>query len=258
VNPDISEFSYGYALVEQIARNNAFQVTAAPVFPSLIQEGQAGGGYDAAIQLGGVPLFLQFKLSDYLFRSNANEYDEMGGPYYRMHIRSARHSDQHAMLLDLERSGESVFYAAPQFHTPEELNDAYMNRQVFQKSLLIKPTTIGDLPDDEEHSVAFDLAGKVLVCSKPREIEKGSTGYEYFFHEAKRQLEIGTRRINDDQAMEDLTNEMIHIVEHSKQKGFWSNIDPRTLRADRRPLEQAAYLARTFLGCEMLMLRGPQ
>ena len=111
MKPDITEFSYGYALVEQISRNNAFQITAAPFLPSLIQEGQQFG-YDVAVQFGGVPLFLQFKLSDFLARSNAKEANRLGLPYYRMHIRSASNSNQHAMLLGLESSGEAVFYAA--------------------------------------------------------------------------------------------------------------------------------------------------
>jgi hypothetical protein len=255
MKPDISEFSYGYALVEQIAQNNAFQITAAPVFPSLIQEGQQGGGYDAALQFGGVPLFLQFKLSDHLERANAKEANNMGLPYYRMHLRSARHSYQHEMLLDLENRGELVFYVAPMFHLPEELNDAYLNRQVIQRSMFIKPSTIGVLPDAEEHYVVFNDAQDLLVCSEPKKVEKGSFGFGVFVKDSIHQIETGKRRTNRRDDMEELSNQMIQIVEHSKEKGFWKGVDPRTLRSDREPLIQTAYLARTFLGCEMFVLR---
>src|SRR5690606_22604643 len=43
-------------------------------------------------------------------------------PYYRMHLRPARHSRQHAMLLELELAGNEVYYCAPAFHQPAELN----------------------------------------------------------------------------------------------------------------------------------------
>jgi hypothetical protein len=255
MKPDISEFSYGYALVEQISRNNAFQITAAPVFPSLIQEGYQFG-YDAAIQFGGVPLFLQFKLSDHLERSNAREASRVGLPYYRMHLRSARYSDQHSMLLNLENRGEVVFYAAPMFHRAEELNDAYINHQVFQRSLLISPSVIGTLPDLQEHYIVFNLSQQTFVCSEPREIEKGLVGLENFISLAKRQIEFGKRRTNDQRAMEELVNEMIFIIKMSREKGFWQNLDPGQLRADREPIEQVAYLARAFFACELLILRG--
>jgi hypothetical protein len=40
----------------------------APVFPSLIQEGRTGGGYDVLLE-PGFPLFLQFKISQYMARA---------------------------------------------------------------------------------------------------------------------------------------------------------------------------------------------
>lgn len=256
MKPNISEFSYGYAIVEQIARDNSAQISAAPVFPSLIQEGRQGGGYDAGVQLNGVPLFLQFKLSDYLERQNAKEAGSMGLPYYRMHIRSARHSDQHAMLLDLENTGEQVFYAAPMFHKPEELNEAYLNRQVFQRSLLIKPSTIGSIRDLEEHYVAFNDAQNVLVCSKPREIEMGQVGFKFFAHSVKSQIKTGKRKTNSENQMADLRDQMIRIIDRSKQKGFWDKVEINQLQGNRSPIEQTAYLARTFIGCEMLVVRN--
>jgi hypothetical protein len=56
-------------------------------------------------------------------------------PFYRMHLRPGKHSRQHELLLDLESSGEMVYYAAPHFHLPRELNHAYLNKQVIQSSL---------------------------------------------------------------------------------------------------------------------------
>jgi hypothetical protein len=69
-----SEFSYGYAVTEALIYDIGTSIKAAPVFPSLIEEGKQGGGYDLRLDRPGQPLFLQFKLSDYMQgRSNTTE-----------------------------------------------------------------------------------------------------------------------------------------------------------------------------------------
>ena len=72
------------------------------------------------------------------------------------------------MLLDLENNGNEVYYSAPSFHTPEELNEAYLLHQVRMRSLWLRPSVIGPLPDDGSHHVAFQVPGTRHFCSKPR------------------------------------------------------------------------------------------
>lgn len=74
MKPDISEYSYGYTLTEELIRSMAQQLSAAPVYPSLIEEGRPGGGYDVKLQYPFMPIFLQFKLSDYVKRRIAREF----------------------------------------------------------------------------------------------------------------------------------------------------------------------------------------
>lgn len=252
---NISEFSYGYALTENIVTNPALKITAAPVFPSLISEGQPGGGYDVSISSGGLLLFLQFKLSDCLIRYNANEAYKLGLPYYRFHIRSIENSDQHPMLLDLENLGELVFYTAPKFHIPFELNDAYLTKEVVQRSIFVKPSIIGPIADKEEHYVAFNAKEKLFVCSQPREVDSGSIGHDYFLNEVSRNIRETDRNILDSQYLHDLVENMVNIVRRSKQKGFWNEIDPGLLYSNRPPLEQVSYISRIFFGCELLIAR---
>ena len=64
MKPDIAEFNYGYALTDELIHWHGAGITAVPIFPSLYDEGQPGGGYDVKLDRGGIPLFLQFKLSD--------------------------------------------------------------------------------------------------------------------------------------------------------------------------------------------------
>jgi hypothetical protein len=255
LKPDISEFSYGYAITENLVSNPALQITAAPVFPSLFQEGQEGGGYDVKIVYSAAPLFLQFKLSDCLTRGNANEADRLGLPYYRFHIRSTKYSNQHPMLVELDKRGQFVFYAAPRFHLPDELNDAYLKRQIIQESFFIKPSTIGEFSDEEDHYVAFNESNRTIICSEPREIDSDVVGHEYFLRETMRYVETTDWNTQDRQSMQILLDELVNIVRWSQGKGFWRGIDPGYLYSNRPLLEQLSYVARIFFGCEILAVR---
>ncbi|WGL17230.1 hypothetical protein PVT68_02765 [Microbulbifer bruguierae] len=170
MKPQFSEFTYGYTLVEELSRDYGF--SAVPVFPSLLEEGRTGGGYDAKLGIKGLPFFLQFKRSDFLGRSNSKYHAAFGGPYYRFHLHARRHSVQHDLLLQLESYGNPVFYVAPKFHKNSELHDSYFGSSISKNSIWVAPTEIGKLPDDNEHSVCFDrLASKTYFCSEPRPIE---------------------------------------------------------------------------------------
>ena len=68
---EFSEFSYGFALTDSLLAIIAERIGTAPVFPSLIQEGKAGGGYDVKIPALPVPIFLQFKIPRVLVRGSA-------------------------------------------------------------------------------------------------------------------------------------------------------------------------------------------
>jgi hypothetical protein len=171
----LSEFSYGYALTEQLTRSGSGTLIAAPVFPSLFAEGQPDAGYDVQIPFPVAPLFLQFKLSHRMQGGNAAEYNLFNGPYYRMQIRPSRFSNQHAALLNLEQRGENVFYAAPCFHTMPELTVAYLARMVVQRSAFFPPSIIGPLPDQYDHYVAFSGTA-AYFCSEPRKLSYNFSG----------------------------------------------------------------------------------
>ena len=71
MTPEISEFSYGFALTNELV--GWAPLAAAPIFPSLLEEGKAGGGYDVHLDAPGTPLYLQFKRSDCMKRKSAKE-----------------------------------------------------------------------------------------------------------------------------------------------------------------------------------------
>ena len=158
---EFSEFTYGFSLVNELA--NALSCTAVPIFPSLLEEGKEGGGYDAKLlSKKGTILYLQFKLSDLMKMRSTREYKIPGHnlslPYYRFEIMSERISEQHSLLLALEKIEPLTFYVAPIFHLSGEINAHWSSGSVTQHSVFVKPSSIGDLPDHNPHRVCFDAA----------------------------------------------------------------------------------------------------
>ena len=248
----ISEFSYGYALTE--AFSYLGDLSAAPVFPSLRQEGQQNGGYDVQIQYSGTILFLQFKLSDCMIRENAAESTEFGLPYYRMHIRSLSRSQQHPMLLELERNGNMVFYAAPKFHTAEEFNSAYLDRCIIENSFFVEPSTVGDITDFEDHYIAFNKANdQGFYSEEPKKLNDEKIGPKYFVHKVREAVKSKQKELSQQDEVE-VRDEVVDAISEAIGKGFWKGISRENLVTNRRPILQAAYLARTFIGCEVLIL----
>lgn len=260
MKPDFSEFSYGYAVTEELVSAHKAAVIAAPLFPSLYEEGKAGGGYDVKIPLAGKPVFLQFKLSDQLERSNSKEHQNglLGIPYYRMHIRPTKHSDQHNLLLDLEASGETVFYIAPEFHLPAELNSFYLGGTVVANSAAFSPIAIGPMPDDDEHYLVFERGASFgYRCSEEsKRVPKFSlaNGLQPILsargNESRDLGEVGFREI---------ASRMLNVLESGEErlKRRKKSVDISGLRRivdDRNPVDSIGYMARTFFDAELLVI----
>lgn len=171
MTPEISEFSYGFALTNEIV--GWAPLSTAPIFPSLIEEGRAGGGYDVRLDFPGVPLYLQFKRADRMMRRNAKEIREhnlsLSLPFHRFKITESGKSDQHQLLLALDAEQDAVFYAAPRFDKFDEINRAWDTNEVASRSIFISPEQIGVL-DSKSHHVAYDQ-NNAFVCSDPRSVQ---------------------------------------------------------------------------------------
>jgi hypothetical protein len=73
MTPTVSEFSYGFALTNELIGLAGEPIRIAPLFPSLVEEGRTGDGYDVNPEVPGFPLFLQFERSDCMVRSTTRE-----------------------------------------------------------------------------------------------------------------------------------------------------------------------------------------
>lgn len=254
MKPDISEFSYGYAVTEELVAKHKARIVAAPAFPTLYKEGKAGGGYDVKIPIRGTPVFLQFKLSDCLQTRNAKEHRSLSLklPYYRMHLRPLKHSQQHQLLLDLENSGESVYYIAPEFRTPTELNRHYLARDVIASSAAFAPSAIGSLPDEDEHYVVFEKgAAYGWRCSDdPRQVERTALPVQLDMLRAK------GRRLGEE-GLSELIRKMVSVIREctaSLDLPHASQADVEAIESQRVPLESVGYLARTYFSSELIII----
>ena len=174
----MSEFTYGFALTTELLWSPGVPFVALPVFPSLTFEGGPAGGWDVKIPRTTIPLFLQFKISDFMKRSSCTEARQgFPVPCYRMHFRAARISKQHERLLALETAGQEVYYCAPAFHRTSDLDQAFLTRQIAAKSLWLRPSEVGPLPDEKDHSLSFRLGGPVRSSR--------SAGISRLFHSSR-------------------------------------------------------------------------
>jgi hypothetical protein len=255
MNPGISEFSYGFALTSELIQSPEFGLTAAPVFPSLIEEGRSGG-HDVRLDRPSLPLFLQFKLSHFMQRRTCREVRdaEFEVPCYRMYLRAARLSRQHELLLELEDSAEGeVYYSAPSFHLPEELNNAFLTHQVRARSVWIRPSEIGPLPDDDEHHVSFSDQNPWTMFSTPRRLSVRRRVAELFAGYATR---LRTKRgPPGTEWIENLAESVERIASKRADVLRVANHDVLARTRKLQPLDRAAYYASVFLESQMYLVQ---
>lgn len=258
MRPSISEFSYGFALTSELVQMPG-AVTAAPVFPSLRAEGQPGGGWDVKLDRPGVPLFLQFKLCDQMTRRTCREVRQAGFnvPCYRMHLRPARSSRQHEMLRKLEDKGQEVYYCAPMFHQPEELNDAFLQRSVRARSIWIRPSDIGPLPDDGDHHVSFEPGSPWVLFSKLRLIE-AKREFEDVAAQLMNRLHERERTDLSKERLEELAEVIASIADKRRDISQSKRDISEKAARPAAPLQRIAYYASVFLESQLFVVQERQ
>lgn len=241
MRPSISEFSYGFALTHELVLNLKGRLTAAPVLPSLIDEGRAGGGYDLKLSSPGRPLFIQFKLSDYLSRKSAKEWHLFGGSYYRFVITPRSRSQQHDLLIALDSPQNLVYYAAPAFHEVVELDQAFQLGAMLSRSVFARPRDIGSLRGPDRHVVVFEKGKHFgFVCSDPSEVIIAS-GDSAFLEWIVEDYESGDS-LESGMVFESVISTLLQDYPY-RDPGQYSELDPA---------ERAGMLSRILLGAELL------
>jgi hypothetical protein len=254
---EFSEFSYGYCLTEDLIVGKGTPFTAAPIFPSLQDEGKPGVGYDMRLNRPGTQLFLQFKLVHQMVRGTANE-EQKGHfvvPFYRMHLRPRNISDQHESLLSLENSGNDVFYAAPGFHTAAALTVNYTKRLVWNRSFRLRPSAIGSLKDDKNHHVTFKTYNGKWRFYSERPSKEGHAPDTEEIAESLRQkiADRGNRNLrNQIQELDATLLDIMHT--RNAQRHERERVPISELGEQVDPIQRVAYIARQFFDCQLFFV----
>ncbi len=176
-------------------------------------------------------------------------------PFYRFYLRPKKYSDQHEMLLELESQGNNVYYVAPKFHLTSELNDGYLNGEIIERSLFLRPAQIGNISDDSNHHVAFRDGYPPYLLSEPRQIAETVNGRPSLLDAM---TDIALTKDNPVLSIERLTeiaSGMVSIIERSR---VGATIDKELFNRlqELAPDEQLGYMARTFFDCELFIVEA--
>jgi hypothetical protein len=251
VDPDLSEFSYGFALTSELVARHGLKRAGAPHFATQLAEAKPGGGWD--MKLPALPVYLQFKRSDRMVRNTASHADKFPRlPFFRMHLRKRSQSKQHQLLLDLETRGGHVFYCAPGFTTSEELSDAYIRDLVTQRSLFVKPSSIGPLADNKSHHIAFQLPSPAFFCSEPISIER--IDLDAFIAQTLHPRAAVAAEQSPEEFFIDVARQLLEIYESHEKLSPARRQALRMLQQRREPAEYAGLIARTLFDVDLLVL----
>ena len=171
-----------------------------------------------------------------------------------MKLRARKYSNQHDSLLALEKKGNAVYYAAPVFHTPEELNEIYLNDKVIEKTIFIQPSQIGEINDDKEHDVSFSPSLRYgYRLSQPRLI-RNIMDSESFISAIESKITEYSIRFGPNSNSEiflELTNQILSTVpsEYSENTPYLMS----QLRG-MEPLEKLSFSTQVFLGSQLIFI----
>lgn len=226
-------------------------IRVAPVFPSLIAE--AGLGWDVLLERRGMPMFLQFKLSDCMKGQNAAEArrGDFSPPFFRFHLRCSQDMNQHSLLVELNNRGEDVRYIAPAFYLSDDLNGAYSTNTVIDRSIQISPSEIGNLPVGRHHIAFSSPTGPWKPYSEgdEREARRAKSGRELLksaegaFHSKPRSsIRVDLERIDA---------ELLDVFTARKEE----RADFRQIKVadvlQQSTLERIEFISRYFFDCQL-------
>jgi hypothetical protein len=242
----LSEFTFGYAFLYEQTHANWGNLVAAPILPSLQQEHDAG--WDAHLPLNGIDFYYQFKLSDYLYRGNANYIHDgtYPGPYYRLALHKKDVNRQHQRLRTLAQTSPHTYYVAPEFNSIDNFNSAFLQHQITQQSRMIPVSECDDINDSAQHYITFRHGQLGWIQHSERKVHETSfTGKD--LPALYRTTQQAWRPINQEFAVQlfDKTIALVDRVLEVEKRGDQPVARPALLNFDARPRERREVLERT-------------
>jgi hypothetical protein len=241
----VSEFSFGFVLTHELVNAAGYLPTDTPRAAKRKKKSDGANGAQR-----GYPLFLQFKASEYMKRRNAGESKLVGLPYFRFALHRKTQSNQHQLLIELEKKGAAVFYATPKIHEAVNLNSAFFDRQVIAQSLFVSPGDVGELPDNESHRVVFsNRVEDVYFCPSQQRLNRVIQG-EKFSEAIRERLSEVESQVLDDDFYHRIASEMVSLV--SPNRRIFDELSRGKFKMSAATF--ANYLAKTLFDCELLVI----
>ncbi len=131
------EFEFTVAFIHDFLKKSEARGSQAMVgLPTPAEEAQVG--YDATLATNGYTRFFQFKRPDYIGAGRGNQGQRYPHqPYYRINITPDEWSPQHNLLVKLARRGYEVYYVAPIFHEPQQLDQHRSAEEIMEQSIWV-------------------------------------------------------------------------------------------------------------------------
>ena len=251
---EFSEFSYGFAVAHGLLKDMP-GISAVPHFPSLVEEGRLG--YDVGLDYLGLPIFVQFKLSDYLTDLRAKYWGYYQSPYFRFNVIPLIRSRQHNLLKELADSGKMVFYVAPLFSTVARFDEAFRQNLVARRSIWLPLEKLPGLTDDDSHHITFtgpsgpswhteewNLEGKLL---------EGEFSWQRVYEDITDRFERKELHQMSGDYLYELRETLYGILNRS--------VPEDSQELSRQPdvndvLRDIGYMLTTYFGLEMVVLRS--
>ena len=149
-----------------------------PHIPPQNQEKDLGYDVEFLIRTEGFTksVFFQHKVpysAEQRAGRNTSFFNAHSGPYFRFGV----DRNEHNLLYDLSIRWGNTYYCSPCYNGRAELDQAYRTVMVAQRSLLLDPTDVGRITDDERHNITYNPSGdSPTLHSEPRSFEHSFRG----------------------------------------------------------------------------------
>ena len=177
---NFSETTFAFGLTHDFLRSIPRRYHSTLIAPSTYEEGKLG--YDLEIQLPGVLVLLQFKISEIMFR-RYQEKHVVQNPFYKFKLRHERNHagswgyTQHELLLEWASLSpndpliSNVCYVAPFFHTLRRFHDLFSgpNGEVLKHSVFANVLEFPSISRGKHH-VSYDTNSRGWCFSEPNEV----------------------------------------------------------------------------------------
>ncbi len=149
---EFSAFFYGVALLNEISNAVSPHLVAGLFLPRL-----EGPRAEAGFPPIGWPLFLDFRLAEYMLTPRATGWVEHEQRFFRLAIPPRSCLEQHDLLRCFSAEEPEVYYVAPAFYRQEEFARVLTSGQLLQSSRFIP---VNSLPEAGESRTLYITYGK--------------------------------------------------------------------------------------------------